>query len=367
MADKHPQYIEGVGWRYEIEHSMHRRMLEHDYYTRSIYMITMSVEGRRQLLGKLKWTAADGSDAHIETTRLGAEVERCWMTIRSYYPEAEPLKVQIMPDHIHGILFVKREMDAHLGKIINGFKVGCNRAYRRLVLEPETGGAERPTLESHEAMPHETGAEARRPKHPKHGMLFETGYQDSVLMGKGQLENMFRYIADNPRRLAIKRMMPDLFRVVSNITIADRSFAAIGNRWLLDKPVRMQVRCHNNTSPENLRLIERQKEYFLERGKKGGVVVSPCISVGEKEIARAALDAGTPLIVILESGFPPMYKPPGIYFEACAKGLLLMLAPWPYHMERRKISRQQCVELNEMAGAISSEMWTQELEDGMMS
>lgn len=323
----------------------------------------MSVEGRRPLLGALRWNAADGSDAHIETTLLGAEVERCWMSINAYYPEAKPLKVQIMPDHIHGLLFVKREMTTHLGQIVNGFKVGCNRACRQLMTAPEA--AKRPeAVGVPEAMPLETKLETgQHPKHPKHGMLFETGYQDSVLTGKGQLENMFQYIADNPRRLAIKRLMPDLFKVVSNLTVGDRTFAAIGNRWLLDRPIRMQVRCHNNTSTANLQLIVRQKEFFLERGKKGGVVVSPCISAGEKEIARAALDAGQPLIVILENGFAPLYKPSGKYFEACAKGLLLMLAPWPYHMDRRTITRSQCLALNSMAQSISNEPWTQELED----
>lgn len=327
----------------------------------------MSVEGRRPLLGELQWTAADASDAHVKPSPLGCEVERCWMSIGSYHPEAKPLKIQLMPDHIHALLFVKREMAAHLGQIVNGFKVGCNKAYRRLVLchealPQETKHQAMPHETKPAALPHETKPQPNRDKHPKHGMLFETGYQDSVLTGKDQLEHMFRYMADNPRRLAIKRLMPDLFRVVSNITIAGRTFAAIGNRWLLDRPVKMQVRCHNNTTAENLRLIEQQKAYFLERGETGGVVVSPCISAGEKEIARAALDMKHPLIVILENGFPPMYKPPGKYFEACAEGLLLMLAPWPYHMEKRKITRQQCLELNDMAKTISTEPWTQEME-----
>lgn len=376
MSDKKPKYIDGVGWRYEIEHSMSRRMKDHDYQSRSIYMITMSVEGRLPLLGELKWNAADGSDAHIETTLLGAEVERCWMSIGSYYPEVKPLKVQIMPDHIHGILFVKREMAAHLGRVINGFKVGCNRAYRRMAVMfleavpsvqfleavPRDQFLEAVPQETGPAMPQETQPAARREKHPRRGMLFEIGYQDSVLTGRRQLENMFRYVADNPRRLAIKRIMPDMFKVVSSLTVGDRTYAAIGNRWLLDRPVRMQVRCHNNSSPQNLQLIARQKEYFLARGEKGGVVVSPCISAGEKEIARAALDAGHPLIVILENGFAPLYKPPGKYFDACAKGLLLMLAPWPYHMEKRTITRSQCLALNSMAEAICNEPWTQELE-----
>lgn len=61
-----------------------------------------------------------------------------------------------------------------------------------------------------------------------------------------------------------------------------------------------------------------------------------------------------------------MYKPPGKYFEACAEGLLLMLAPWPYHFDRRNISRQQCLALNDMAIKISTEPWTKEIEETLM-
>ena len=173
---------------------------------------------------------------------------------------------------------------------------------------------------------------------------------------------MIHYVLDNPRRALIKRGNPNLFRVVSGLSIGGRPFSAIGNRWLLDRPMRMQVRCHNNTSEANLRLIALQKAYFLEWGKMGAVVVSPCISPGEKEIARAILAAGLPLIVILENGFPPLYKPPGRYFEACADGSLLMLAPWPHHTDHRTITRQQCLALNEMAASICTDLWTPEME-----
>ena len=55
-------------------------------------------------------------------------------------------------------------------------------------------------------------------------MLFALGYHDSVLRGKGQLENMFRYIADNPRRLAMKRDNPQLFRVVNSLKVGGKNF-----------------------------------------------------------------------------------------------------------------------------------------------
>lgn len=340
MTDNNLKFIEGVGWRCETKHSMLRRMQDHDYHERCIYMITIVVKYRSPLLGELKWTAADASDAHIVSSTLGLEVERCWFAIKQYYPDVEPIRVQLMPDHLHGLLFMKRNQEAHLGQIIKGFKIGCSKAWWALC--PTSCNSLNKTS------------------------LFESGYQDSILMGKNQLEHMNRYMTDNPRRLAIKRMNPNLFKIIDNIMVAGINCAAIGNRWLLERPLRMQVYCHNSTTNENLMLINRQKSYFLECAKTGAVLVSPCISAGEKEIARAALDAKLPLIVILENGFPPMYKPPGKYFEACAEGLLLMLAPWPYHFDRRNISRQQCLALNDMAIKISTEPWTKEIEETLM-
>ena len=37
------------------------------------------------------------------------------------------------------------------------------------------------------------------------GLLFETGYNDKILLQEGELDNWRRYLADNPRRLMLKR------------------------------------------------------------------------------------------------------------------------------------------------------------------
>lgn len=86
------------------------------------------------------------------------------------------------------------------------------------------------------------------------------------------------------------------------------------------------------------------------------VLVSPCISPGEKAIARAAFAAGLPLAVLQENGFAPHDKPSGRYFDACAAGRLLMLAPFPYHRQRQSITREQCQELNAWAQAIAEDV-----------
>ena len=71
----------------------------------------------------------------------------------------------------------------HFGKIVNGFKTACNKALRGL---KEQGKVK-------------TGLMS----------LWEPGYNDRILDHEGQLQRMKNYIADNPRRWAIKRNNPE--------------------------------------------------------------------------------------------------------------------------------------------------------------
>ena len=181
--------------------------------------------------------------------------------------------------------------------------------------------------------------------------LFANGYNDRILFHKGQLDNMVNYIKDNPRRLWLKRNNPDLFTILDNIRIGDYTFSAIGNRFLLDSPIRLQIQCSRKLTQQE---ISTQKDLFLAAGRHGAVLVSPCISEGERQIATAALENGVALIVLLENGFAPQYKPIGRYFNACVEGRLLMLAPWEHHIEKQPITRLQCLKLNEMAKYIAN-------------
>ena len=62
-----------------------------------------------------------------------------------------------------------------------------------------------------------------------------------------------------------------------------------------------------------------------------------------------------PLIYLQENGFTDLAKPGGKRMEACARGQLLILAPWEHHNEKITIKRGQCLQLNEMAKMICEE------------
>ncbi len=346
----------------EKKASMLRRCVGHDYTNRQIYMITMVTEGRRPLFGQVVGRS-DGElggqdEPRMELSALGRRVADEWWATTAHHPEVEVLALQMMPDHLHGILFVREKMEQPLGMALRGFKQSCNRHFRELMLgvEPveyvalatqQTG--QRAMQQTGQRATQQTGRRDRRGEDRTHGMLFARGYNDRLLLRSGQLDIWLNYLADNPRRLLMKREHPDLFRVKRGVKIAGQTFSALGNIFLLQRPVRLQVQCSRRMTDEE---IEVKIHQCLEAASKGAVLVSPSISKGEKNVMRAAFEKGFPLIYLQENGFSDLAKPDGARMEACARGQLLILAPWEHHNERIKISRNQCLSLNEMAKII---------------
>ncbi|MBQ9672523.1 MAG: transposase [Prevotella sp.] len=361
----------------EKKPSMKRRCDEHDYTQRGIYMITIATEGRLPLFGTLKGDplATTGNDKpHIVLSPLGERVKACWLDIPAHYPEVSVIKLCIMPDHIHGVLFVKESMPHHLGTIINGFKSGTRKAARELgvitakatataTVSPST----QPALVRYtEASPQSPLPQSPLPQspppqsplpqsatpHPHHalGVLWEQGYNDRILLQEGQLQRMLNYLDDNPRRLLLKQAHPQYFKPLGKLTIAGQDMEAMGNTALFDHPVKLQVQCSRHLYPNE---IEQRKQHFLNAAQQGAVIVSPCISPGEKQIATAILEARLPLIVLLLKGFPPFFKPQPHYLAACAEGRLLMISPYPWQNEKIENMRQRCLQLNGIAAEIS--------------
>ena len=155
-----------------------------------------------------------------------------------------------------------------------------------------------------------------------------------------------RYLDDNPRRLFIKRLHPEYFTVLHQVPLMDHPCQIIGNRFLLDIPDRAAVVVHRAYTDAE---FEDHRREWLALGEAGGVLISAAISPREKAVMREAMDSGYRLVLLRENGFPPLYKPSGEAFDACCEGRLLMVSPWEYHMQRRTISREQCLFLNRLA------------------
>ena len=403
--------------RRETIHRMGRRRKDWDYCAPCIYEITIVLEDRRsKALGRLvvrnpaaraaggrtdggaracaaggrtdggarggeragAWLSIDEAralklepdqvEARVERSALGEAVFFHFRRIAEFTPEIKPLYCEIMPDHLHLILHVVCPMKRPLGNAIAGFKTGCEKIYAKM------------------------GGERR---------LFAEGFVDEILSHQGQLGHRFNYLKDNPRRLAIKTLFPWLFKRVCRLGVdlwlalragdggsisqppraqARGYFSALGNRFLLGRPL-AQVQVSRRffgykrvaKSGRGLKIakdaagepivefstpdFEKRREELFAAAKRGAVLLSPCVSDGERQIAREALTVGLPLITMANKGFSPLQKPSGRYFDACADGKLLMLAPaaWPYQPGEKPMTRFDATAMNRLCQWVAGE------------
>ena len=369
---------------HEIQHSMKRRTSWHDYSRKGTYMLTLVVRERAALFGQLKGDLKGGVAPYVDRSMLGTAIEEEEIRkIHHFYPQVEVWKLCLMPDHLHMIVRVNEDMGEgkHLGKVVAGFKGGCSKAAMRLGATAPcacaqdkdqsgrfgngscgrfgnggcgrfgNGGCGRFGNGSYGRFGN-GGCGRFGNKGSKVIPLFEEGYCDKILMHEGQLDNWKHYLDDNPRRLMMKRLYPKLFTVLTGMEVAGEQCQVVGNRFLLGIPDKMAVIVHRRyTDEENARL----REEWLACGERGGVLVSAAISPKEKGVLREAMNRGYNIILLRENGFPKLYKPTGEAFDACAAGRLLQISPWEFHMERKVITRAQCLHLNALAERIAGD------------
>ena len=378
-------------------HSMLRRRNGWNYKGPGLYMITLTLADRsRGWLGELEVEAPpsklDGtglsarelargyfqdlpapSDCRIALTPLGEAVAGVWRELSANWPGVEALDLQIMPEHLHGIIRVVTPQSHPLGQIVGSFKARATGRARALA--EALGKAPPSKLDGTSPSARELARGCLPPTLLAGDSLWSTGFNDSILWTAERRARATHYLKTNPYRLAIKRLFPDLFKVSRDLEVdlgegRTGRFSAIGNHFLLDVPVLAQVQCSRSffayrrdgrgkllkDEPLAVETAEFREKWALasKLASTGAVLVSPCISEGEREIARRAFEAGYKVITLANKGFSPLYKPGGKLFETCAEGNLLMLAPakWPYQPGEKKMTRADALTLNQLASWI---------------
>ncbi|WP_343256642.1 MULTISPECIES: transposase [Muribaculum] len=283
----------------------------HDYKGRCIYHITLSKAGEIPAFGHL---CGHFPDSVIVRSRLGAVIEKNIRRMGSFDSALRVLQYCIMPDHVHLLIFVTAPLSRHLGAYISMLKVRIHQDYRQISGEALT--------------------------------VFEKDFYDCILRPSRSLDTIYRYIRENPRRMAVRREHPEFFRRVNALRIGDSTYNAYGNFQLLDCPFKEQVIIHRKDSPETRRL---NREKWIYTGSNGGVLVSPFISASEKTIRDEAESVGARFIHIVGQPMEERYKPAGREFRLCEEGRLLIISaglPGP-------LTRPVCLTMNALANQIT--------------
>ena len=345
--------------------SYKRRLNDWDYTQPRIYMLTLATEGRAPLLGTLVGDVSkptgDPDEPRLQPSDLGTAVLQEVDGIPRYYPQITIITRQLMPDHLHILLYVTRLLPVHLGQVVNGFKTGCNKKWRQMQDASQQQIAQRQSRWAPDQQPplpasgSVAGGSVAGGSVPggsvarKKGFLWEQGYHDRVLSGQGQLQRLIDYIRENPRRGLIRRQHASWFRPFS-VTAAGTTLQAIGNPQLLQAASRKAVRVSNRITEEQR---NSQQQELLTAARQGAVLVSPFISAGERFVEETALQERLPIVKLLPNGFSPYYKPQGHYFDACGEGRLLLLTPYPYSTQKIVLTRSVCNYLNVLAARLA--------------
>lgn len=246
------------------------RHYTHDYKSRCIYHITLKKIAEAP---PFSYLSGDSANYCLVRNPIGSIIEKHIRRLPELNLSLRPLQYCVMPDHVHLLLFVTSPIDLPVGNYIGKLKNAILQEYRLL-----------------------SKTEA---------LIFDHDFYDCILHRDRSLDTLYKYIRDNPRRLAVRHAHPEFFRRVNELKIGERTYQAYGNFQLLDNPFKEQVIVHRADTPE---IRRSNRESWLHTAANGGVLVSPFISPYEKAIRAEAEEVGGRIILIINHSLDPRYK-----------------------------------------------------------
>lgn len=288
-----------------------------------IYFLTFTVAGRQKLLGSLipisdsrsyqrnvqrsedtddkssaKYTS---TQATVKLTPLGFAVSQELHNLPSRVDGIMVCAKQVMPDHIHAVVWVRKDTGRSIRQIGNGFRIGIKRKAIELCVWNEDAGH-----------------------------ILDIPYI-RTLSHKGQLKSMINYVHANPDNAWMRHLTPSLYTIRRNIQLAGLSFDGMGKERLLAYPDRQVIALSRSLS---LPQIDEAVSRALSNAERGAVTYTAAINEGEKAVSKAVRTNGYPLVIIMLDGFPQegtdaarYFHPNGIYHKVCGEGRLMLLSP----------------------------------------
>lgn len=308
-----------------------RRAKWHDYHSKCIYMITINMADYDKVLSHISGSLTDVKNPpRTILTPLGEMIKRQLQLTTYHFSTIKILAEVYMPDHIHFVIYNTTDTSYHLSDVIRYFKSLCTHSYYNIPAD----------------------------QHITSSSIFEKGYHDRILMKSNQLAAMKNYVRVNPRRLLERRQFTTFHQRHKLVSTDGVPYEAYGNIHLLQDYDIEAVRVSSKYTPDFLR---KRRYCWYHTVLNGGVLVSPFISPKEHKVRDWATESGGRLIIITENGFGDRYTPKGILHTLISEGRLLLIAPTHHSTSKVAISRQWCLEANNLAEKIAAQQYLRPL------
>lgn len=314
-----------------IHHRRSIRLRGHDYAGRGVYFVTIRVADHRPLFG----TVVNGRMALNDAGRMAAA---CWRAIPDHFPHAELDEWIVMPDHVHGIIMIRR--DGHSGD-------GCGENQRKGEKSFAPTAPTAPTAGSRQTVPSRPRGTSRtigsiirgfkigvtvRAKNvlPILGGAspWQRNYYDIIVRDQRALNNIRAYIRNNPANWNVHRYGKP------------RYFA--GDRALLDVPMTAFLASRTAGTDATHGGCGRGEKFFTPANPtqwptQPECVVSGFLSPMERAVFDACLDRNIPMVRIMARGLPDRF-PPHVQ-RAIDNGRLLVMSPFEPTVDRFSATR----------------------------
>ncbi|MDE5653560.1 MAG: transposase, partial [Muribaculaceae bacterium] len=232
--------------------------------------------------------------ARIKESELGKIIAKALIHFPYQFHIIKLHQFCVMPDHVHILLQIRYRSDKHLDFYIDRLRENIAAGFS--ILSERTVNDEE---------------------------IFIPGYCDKPLYDNRNLDGWYKYIRENPHRLAMRKQYPMFFRRVRNLKFGDYECQAYGNLFLLRNPDKIAVKISRSFSADER---ARKRDSWLSAVAQGTILVSPFISPAEKEIRSEAESLNAKIILITHEPFPERYKPAAHNFALCEEGRLLIIS-----------------------------------------
>ncbi|MEJ5299358.1 MAG: transposase [Thermodesulforhabdaceae bacterium] len=175
-------------------HRQSIRLKNYDYTQPGAYFITLCTYERAQLFGYV-------DNGAMVLNALGEIARQCWLAIPNHFPHTELDEFVIMPNHVHGIIWIVGDVGAR-------HAVPLQSAVRKTMEQfgqPVLGSIPTIVRSFKSAVTHRINQYRGTPG----ALVWQRNYYEHIIRTERVLNAIRQYIRDNPLRWHMDRYNPD--------------------------------------------------------------------------------------------------------------------------------------------------------------
>jgi putative transposase len=174
------------------------RWIEHDYTSEGAYFVTICTSLRRSYFG-------DIVNGQMNLSDMGRIADQCWREIPKHFENVELDEYKVMPNHVHGIVMITDSVRTR-------HTVGTRHVVSQQNDEPHRKFGPLAAKSLHTIIGSFKSAVTKQIHAKGLAFAWQSRFHDRIIRDEKEMNNIRRYIDDNPAKWEFDRENPDQLR-----------------------------------------------------------------------------------------------------------------------------------------------------------